>query len=486
MSDSDESRTVRRQVDEAIVEARQARTYFLQAGAGGTELDETALLRNKAIQLFSIVKPRRDAVKDTWQEYGLDQFAAALSSSHQVKESKNPRLSSPPSVETHSAVGSLSGQQLAQVIDGLLECCIELGWAEDTSDKTVLEKGTIEDVRWLVATREQSKAVDELLPPGADEEVLSRIAMLVELYDLEEFVSIDEAGDELATDGGAAAMPASGAGPQPELPQPRFPFKGPFFQLIAERKDQGKDAKIAVSSANAETGVGKSTCAYYLAHVLDTSPDGFDVEDKGTLAVDSFLNAYKELPKGSSLILDESEQLTGRRAMAQQNVDAAERWQMCRVAEICSFLTLPKFSVLDPLMKDLVDFRIEVERRGLATVYKKSHRPFSDTWWQAIQQFEYPAMDGTRGMEALHAKKDEFIDDDQEERVPESEAKKQAEKTIHQKGQEWRDETIRQLSQQGLTYPEVHQSLQDMVDKNILPEDLLVSETRVGQIARGD
>jgi len=460
--DAQETRLLRREVDNNLVQARRALSEYQQAAADGAVDGELrSILRNAAIQLYNTFSQWRTdpQVKDTWQEQNLDQFGQLLKQRKQTTDPSHARLSSPGEQRQRLAVSDLQPAQFAAAIDGLTEVAKDLGFAPETTDRTVLEKGTLEDIRWLVNTRDQDKAVEELTPPNNDPEKI--------------------------TDGGVVAQSADAAGPAPDAvagAEQRYPFRGPFFQLIAERKAQGRDAKIAVASANAATGVGKSTCAYYLAHVLDTSTDGFDVEQKATLNVDDFLAGYNELPKGSSLILDEAEQLTGRRAMSSQNVKAGERWQMCRVQEICSLLTLPKFSVLDSLMRDLVDFRVEIERRGMAVIYKKSHSPFRDTWWQAIQRFEYPSMDETRGMETLHDLKDEFIDKDSAGEgavMSASEARKETEKAEKQARREERNRMVRRLSEAGMTQQDISDALEDEYGED---SDLAVSRRQIGNL----
>jgi len=462
-----ETSVLRQEIDSAIVEARQARSKYHILAAEGRGGETTRELRSAAIQLHNAISQwrNREEVKEVWKEYDVDQFAQLLNQTMPRYNRRDSRLSSPGKTKQQLAVAQLGPGQLATVIEGLLESAKELGFAPETRERTPLEKGTIEDVRWLVNTRKQEKSVEELEPP-------------------------ENNSNEIRTDGGVAAQPGadrSAVSPEePEINDERFPFVGPFFQLVSERKRKGQDAKIAVASANAETGVGKSTCALYLAHVLDTSSGGFEASRKATLNVDSYLDAYNRLDKGSAVILDEAEQLTKRRATSKKNVKASEKLQMQRVKEITALFTLPKFDVLDPLVKDLLDFRIEIERLGKATIYRKQHSPFSGTWWQEVQQFEFPSMDWSESMQTLHQAKDEFLESDHGGLVSENDAEKQAEKQAAESARQMRDETIRELSEDGLTYPEIRQRLEKRVDKNIMSEDLLVSTQRIGQIARGE
>jgi len=456
--DTGESRVLRREIEESLIRARRAKTRYEQSAADGmntAEIEQT--MRDAAIELYNNLTWWRDdpQVNDIWADRGLDNFGKLLTEQTTRAVGGDPVLSTTDKQVSQLRVAELGPNQLATVINGLVEVAKELGFAPETTDRTVVEKGTIEDIRWLVNAREQNKAIKELEPPENDPEALP--------------------------DGGVKTASNADSGPSidGEVVE-RYPFRGPFFQLIADRKSQGKDAKIAVASANAETGVGKSTCAYYLAHVLDTSPSGYYIDDKATLGVDEFLGAYDRLGKGSALILDEAEQLTGRRAMAKENVKAGERWQMRRVQEICALLTLPKFSVLDPLMKDLVDFRIEIQSRGEAVIYKKSHRPFGDTWWEQVQRFQYPDMDPTAGMQRLHELKDEFLEeDDSGGLVSQSEAKEEVEKSVEDARRDERDRMIMTLYDAGKTQQEIADTLAEEYGED---SDLAVSRRRVGHI----
>lgn len=59
-----------------------------------------------------------------------------------------------------------------------------------------------------------------------------------------------------------------------------------LWAIAGERKRANRDLKITIT-ANAETGVGKSSLGIFLAYALDTSPGGFDVEEQATLDTES-------------------------------------------------------------------------------------------------------------------------------------------------------------------------------------------------------
>jgi hypothetical protein len=265
--------------------------------------------------------------------------------------------------------------------------------------------------------------------------------------------------------------------PKKELDVPdEQPFRGPFFQQIAKRKRQGRDAKILLTADNAATGVGKTSCAVYLAKVLDTTATGFDAAEQATLNVPQFLDLYDELPPGSAAILDEAEQLDSRRAMSNENVDASERWQTRRVQQIITILTMPSVYTIDPRMEHLADYWVNVEVRGRARIYeKKIHRIKQSIYYQTLQTFQWPSMDGDRDYQRLAQMKDEFIgdEDDDANYVRESEVQERVKKAVKKAEREKRDEFITNAAEQGLNYPEIAPIVG-------------LSANRVGQIVRGE
>jgi len=186
---------------------------------------------------------------------------------------------------------------------------------------------------------------------------------------------------------------------------------GPLWHLAAERKRANRDLQIVIC-ANAETGVGKTSLAVFLAYALDTTPGGFSVAEQATLDTAEYRNAYDELEKGSALILDEAEQLDARRAMSDENVDTAFAWQTQRIREITTVLTLPTWGDLEKRMREMTDIRIEILRRGMALVHIRDRDRYeqADVFWRPVQVIEWPNMDGVRAYERLAEMKEEFLE----------------------------------------------------------------------------
>src|SRR6056297_2576627 len=76
-------------------------------------------------------------------------------------------------------------------------------------------------------------------------------------------------------------------------------FSGPWYQEIAQRKKEGRDAKIIVTAEDGQTGVGKTNFCDFAAYVCDTSHHGFGPE-KATIDPFEFLDFYSHLPAGSA------------------------------------------------------------------------------------------------------------------------------------------------------------------------------------------
>jgi hypothetical protein len=186
-------------------------------------------------------------------------------------------------------------------------------------------------------------------------------------------------------------------------------LNGPFFQRIGRRKLQTRDAKILVTAADGQTGVGKSNLCDFLAHVLDTTSDGFS-EHKITIEPGRFIELYGELGEGSALVMEEAEQFDSRRGMRTENVEGSQMWQQARVREIVALLNLPDPSMIDRRFEQLADFWINVECRGRARIYeKKIHSIKQEVYYRTLQTLEWPNMDPSKTFRAMDRLKDDLL-----------------------------------------------------------------------------
>jgi len=237
----------------------------------------------------------------------------------------------------------------------------------------------------------------------------------------------------------------SGDGPptveKSDAPVSDSEFTGPFFQAIGQRKRTGRDAKVLVTAKDAQTGVGKTNLCDFLAYVCDTTEEGF-APHKTTIEPAQFFSAYSTLEPGSSLVLEEGEQLDPRRAMQKENVEASHTWQMARVREIIAFINLPSPKFIDNRMEELADYWVNVLRRGRARIYRKRiHDTKGYVFYETMQDIEWPNMDGSATFREMANLKDDHLDGNSGSGswVPPDEHQKTVEKATKEARKEKRD-----------------------------------------------
>lgn len=123
-------------------------------------------------------------------------------------------------------------------------------------------------------------------------------------------------------------------------------------------------ARVIIDSEDASTGVGKTGLAVYIALLLSRAFEYDLREEDLTLSGAAYLERWRDHPgaeQPSVIILDE---LGGagagqaRRAMAQQNVDLSNAWQLMRKKRIITIVTLPHWSKADKSLRKQADYRL--------------------------------------------------------------------------------------------------------------------------------
>jgi hypothetical protein len=213
---------------------------------------------------------------------------------------------------------------------------------------------------------------------------------------------------------------------------------------------------------------------------LDTSERGFMPGEKATTDMQQFLALYDELPKGSAMVFDESEQLDSRRAMKQENVDAAMNIMTRRLNELVQIFVLPAKKPLDPRIEELMNFWVYIDKRGEAVVYQDTSSKWQDTFWNEMQVFEWPNLDRTEGIHIFDRLKDNLIEDSTaSDYVEREELEKEMEQKQADSKNEAREKYIKKRNEDGLTYAEIADEVGE-----VFGDDL--TDVRIGQIARGE
>lgn len=120
--------------------------------------------------------------------------------------------------------------------------------------------------------------------------------------------------------------------------------KSKYFHEYLTRLTNGRDMHTYIT-AEAETGVGKTTLAFVIARMCDLR--GWTI-DQATLDPREYMFKYDQVPKGSWLMLDEIEQAADkRRSMSTDNLELGHAFATQRYRQIFGIMTLPTKKWLD-------------------------------------------------------------------------------------------------------------------------------------------
>jgi len=155
----------------------------------------------------------------------------------------------------------------------------------------------------------------------------------------------------------------------------------PLHQLAKHRVENGRDLKIIITAEDSETGVGKTTVAGFLAMSwtkMFTGQQWFcdpeePTEGMATLNPEEYFEIVKKVGPtynaGTTVIVDDAEELDARRSMQSLNVDFSHRWMLMRLKQAITIVTLPSPSAIDSRLEELADIWINIERRGRGLVH---------------------------------------------------------------------------------------------------------------------
>ena len=151
----------------------------------------------------------------------------------------------------------------------------------------------------------------------------------------------------------------------------RSPF---FLNLISQIKNNMESLVMVVT---AKPGKGKTYMALRLAEILDPK---FDPSQQIVYDTKQMLNAISEtspLKRGQVLLVDEAQFSMSSRSWSDQlQKDLMENLQAVRSKGLIIIIVALGVDLLDIILrKHIINFRLHIERKGVATVYSyDSHR----------------------------------------------------------------------------------------------------------------
>jgi len=161
----------------------------------------------------------------------------------------------------------------------------------------------------------------------------------------------------------------------------RIDSRMPLHRLAVDRIRGGRDLKIIITAQNSETGVGKTTLAGWLALSWTQQFTGQEwfcdpetpTDGMATLNPKEYFEIIKkvgtEWQAGTTVIVDDAEELDARRSMQTLNVEFSQRWMLMRLKQAITIITLPSPSAIDSRLEELADIWINVLGRGQGQVH---------------------------------------------------------------------------------------------------------------------
>jgi len=231
----------------------------------------------------------------------------------------------------------------------------------------------------------------------------------------------------------------------------------PLAELYRKRVRQNRDLVVLITDSSNDRGTGKTTEALRLAAGMDRTDKGV-TEEKVSLDPRPLTTAYTQLPRGSSLVLDETEVGVDKyRAGSAVNKAIRELVSMGRVMEKYLVLNAPADHLVDGDLKSLVDVWILVERRGFAHVYRMDWSPHQGhELTHKMGTLEWDAIPRDSGLWGVYQtlteeKTARLQGDDGGDYIEREEVNEMVERAKREAHKEKRNELIKSMVESGLT-----------------------------------
>jgi hypothetical protein len=223
----------------------------------------------------------------------------------------------------------------------------------------------------------------------------------------------------------------------------RIDARMPLHKLAVERIRGGRDLKIIITAQNSETGVGKTTLAGWLALTWTKQFTGREwfcdpenpTQGMATLNPKEYFEIIKQVgtqwDAGTTVIVDDAEELDARRSMQNLNVEFSQRWMLMRLKQAITVITLPSPSAIDSRLEELADVWINVLRRGRGQVHDLRVQDYGsrNVLTEREHLIEWPDISSHPELKKLRRMKEDKMDaweEDEEEEDEEADITAQA------------------------------------------------------------
>lgn len=185
----------------------------------------------------------------------------------------------------------------------------------------------------------------------------------------------------------------------------------PLHQLALKRMSDNRDLKIIITASDSETGVGKTTCAGWLAlnWTWIFSEQHWTAEHFATVNPYEYFKLVPEVKPGTVLVVDDAEELDSRRSMQDLNVKFSWWWELMRLKQLFTIITLPSPASIDSRLEELADVWINITRRGRGLAHDIGVHDYGsrDIYTEKVHHIEFPDVSGHEALTALQEMKEE-------------------------------------------------------------------------------
>jgi hypothetical protein len=192
----------------------------------------------------------------------------------------------------------------------------------------------------------------------------------------------------------------------------------PLHQLAIDRMKNDRDLKIIITARDSETGVGKTTCAAWLAlnWTWMFSGQRWNADEFATLNPHEYFRLVPHVDPGTVLLVDDAEELDARRSMQDLNVKFSWWWELMRLKRLITIITLPSPASIDSRLEELADVWINILDRGSAIVHDIGVGDYDrELYQQQVHVMEFPDVSEHSALRALQSMKQDKMQKYEEE-----------------------------------------------------------------------